>query len=67
MEPNKTTCYMIKSAKYKTCVMKEYFSKWMSYSKMNQSYGLSFDETVFLSYQKVLKVKIVFLDWFQDW
>ena len=34
---------------------------------MNQSYGLSFDETLFLSYQKVLKVKIVFLDWFQEW
>ena len=26
---------------------------------MNQSHGLSYDETLFLSYQKVLKVKIV--------
>ena len=30
----------------------------MSYNKMNQSHGLSYDETLFLSYQKVLKVKI---------
>ena len=30
----------------------------MSYNKMNQSHGLSYDETLFLSYQKVPKVKI---------
>ena len=31
----------------------------MGYNKMNQSHGLSYDETLFLSYQKVPKVKIV--------
>ena len=31
----------------------------MSYSKMKQSYDLSFDESLFFSYQKVPKVKIV--------
>ena len=30
----------------------------MGYKKMNQSQGLSYDETLFLSYQKVPKVKI---------
>ena len=30
----------------------------MGYNKMNQSHGLSYDETLFLSYQKVPKVKI---------
>ena len=30
----------------------------MNYKKMNQSHGLSYDETLILSYQKVLKVKI---------
>ena len=30
----------------------------MSYNKMNQSPGLSYDETLFLSYQKVPQVKI---------
>ena len=33
---------------------------------MNQSYDLSYDETLFLSDQKVPVVKIDFLDWFQD-
>ena len=31
----------------------------MSDNKMNQSHGLSDDETLFLSYQKVPKLKIV--------
>ena len=30
----------------------------MSYSMMNQSHGLSYDETLFLSYQKVSKIRI---------
>ena len=30
----------------------------MGYNKMNQSHGLSYDETLLLSYQKVPKVKI---------
>ena len=30
----------------------------MGYNKMNQSHGLSCDETLFLSYQKVPEVKI---------
>ena len=30
----------------------------MGYNKMNQSHGLSYDETMFLSYQKVRKEKI---------
>ena len=30
----------------------------MGYNKMNQSHNLSFDEILFLSYQKVPKVKI---------
>ena len=30
----------------------------MSYNKMNQSLGLSYDKTLFLSHQKVPKVKI---------
>ena len=57
MEPNKITCYK-KSAKYKTCVIKEQLLKSMSYNKINQSHGLSNDETLFLSYQKVPKVNI---------
>ena len=32
----------------------------MSHNKMNQSQGSSFDETLFLSYQKVAKVKIAY-------
>ena len=32
--------------------------KWIGYNKMNQSHGSSYDETMFLSYQKVQKVKI---------
>ena len=43
----------LKSAKYKTRVIKEQLLKWMSYNKMNQSHGLSYDQTLFLSYQKV--------------
>ena len=45
----------------------------MDYNKMNQSHGLSYDETMFLGYQKVPKVKIVCfyskeggLDWLED-
>ena len=30
----------------------------MSYNKINQSHGLSYDETLFLTYQKVPNVKI---------
>ena len=30
----------------------------MGYNKMNQSHALSYDETMFLSYQKDPKVKI---------
>ena len=47
----------LNSAKYKTHVIKEQFLKWMSHNKMNLSHGLSYDETLFLSYQKVPKVK----------
>ena len=32
-------------------VIKEHFLTWMSDNKMNHSYGLSYDETLFLSYQ----------------
>ena len=45
----------LKSAEYKVHVMKEQLFKWMSF----KSHGLSFDETLFLSYQKVPKVKTV--------
>ena len=46
----------------------------MNYNKMNQSYGgLSYDETLFLSYQKIQKVQIYFyypkegdLYWLED-
>ena len=48
----------LKSSKYKTYMMKEYPLKWMSYNQMNQSHGLSYDETLFLNYQKVSKVWI---------
>ena len=48
----------LKSAKYKTHVIKEQLLKRMDYNKMNQSHGLSCNETLFLSYQKVPKVKI---------
>ena len=48
----------LKSAKYKTHVIKEQFLKRLGYNTMNQSHGLSYDETLFLSYQKVLKVNI---------
>ena len=47
----------LKSGKYKTHMIKEQLLKWMSYNKMNQSHGLSYDETLFISYQKVPKVK----------
>ena len=48
----------LKSLKYKTHEIKEQLLKWMSYNKMNQSHGLTYNETLFLSYQKVPKVKI---------
>ena len=38
-------------------VMKKHILKWMSYNKINQSYDLSYDENLFLSHQKVTKVK----------
>ena len=47
----------IKSAKFKTHMKKEQLLKLMKYSKMNQFYSLSYDETLFLSYQKVPKLK----------
>ena len=34
------------------------FSESISYNKVNQSHGLSYDEILFLSYQKAPKVKI---------
>ena len=40
-------------------VIKEYLLKWMSNNEMNQCYRLSYFETLFLSYQKFLEVKIV--------
>ena len=49
---------ILKSAKYKTDVIKEQLLKWMGYNKMNQPHGLSCDETLFLSHQKVSKLKI---------
>ena len=48
----------LKSAKYKTHVIKEQLLKGMCYNKINQSHGLSYDETLFLSYQKVPKTEI---------
>ena len=48
----------LKLTKYKTHLIKEQFLKFMNYNKMNQSYGLSCDKTLFRSYQKVPKVKI---------
>ena len=51
----------LKSAKYKTLMIKEQLLKWMSCDKMNQSQGLSYDQTLFLSYQKIPKLKIA---WF---
>ena len=55
-------------------MIKQQFLKWMNYNKMNQSYdGLSYDETLFLSYQKIQKVQIYFyypkegdLYWLED-
>ena len=45
----------------------------MNYNKMHQSPGLSYDDTLFLSYQKVPKVKITWsyskqagLYWLED-
>ena len=43
-------------AKYKTHVIKEHLK--MSNNDINQSYGFSYDETLFLSYQKFPIVKI---------
>ena len=48
----------LKSAKYKTHVIKKQLLKSMSYNKMNQSHGLSYGKTLFLSYQKVPKIDI---------
>ena len=48
----------LKSDKHTTHVIKEQLLKWIRYNKMNQSHGLSYDETLFLSYQKALEVKI---------
>ena len=38
---------------------KEQLLEWIGYDKMNQAHALSYDETLFLSYHKVPKVKIV--------
>ena len=43
----------LRLAKYKTHVIKEPVLKRMSYNKMSQSHGFSYDETLFLSYEKV--------------
>ena len=63
----------LKSATYKSHVIKEHCLKWMSYRKMNQSHDWSYDETLFFSYQKVPKVNIFCsyskdydLDWLED-
>ena len=50
----------LRSAKYKTHVIKERLLNLISYNKMNQSYGLSLDKTYFLSYEKVrwLSIKV---------
>ena len=48
----------LKSVKCKTHAIKEQLLKRMSYNKMNQSHGLSYDKTLFLSCQKASKVKI---------
>ena len=47
----------LKSAKYKTDVIKEQLIKLISCNNINQSHGL-YDETLFLSYQKVPKAKM---------
>ena len=40
MEPNKVHATRLKSAKYKTHMIKEQLFKWMGYNKMNhQSHG----------------------------
>ena len=53
-----TTCYKL-WAKYKTHMIKEQLLRKVRYNKMNQSHVLSYDETLFLSFRKVPKVKIV--------
>ena len=58
LDLTKSHATRLKSVKFKTHVIKEQFLKWMSYNKMNQSHGLSYDETLFLTYQKVPNVKI---------
>ena len=50
MEPNKIT--RLQSAKYKTHVIKEEL-----FNKMNQSHGLSYDETLLLRFQEVPNIK----------
>lgn len=45
----------LKCSKYKTHVIKEVFFKKLNYNQMNQFYGLSNDEKLFLGYQKVPK------------
>ena len=46
--------------KYKTHVIKQQLFKWMSYTEMNQSHGLPYDETLFLSYQSKSKERQTF-------
>ena len=48
METKKSHAPRLKSAEYKTNVIKEQLLKWMNYNKMNQSHNLSYDETLFL-------------------
>ena len=52
MEPTKWPATRLKSAKYKIHGIKEQLFKRISYNKMNQYCGLSYDEALFLSYQK---------------
>ena len=52
-----------KAAKNKTHVIKEHLLKWMSYNQMKQSYSLSYDESLFLSYQKVPCLFLLNREW----
>ena len=54
----KSHAIRLKSANYRNLVIKEQLLKWISSNKMNQLHCLSHDETLFLSYKKILKVKI---------
>ena len=60
MEPRKMTYYKIKTSEIQNSCDKRTTLKMKSCNKMNQFHGLSYDETLFLSYQKVPKVKIAY-------